>query len=552
MGMTMSEPLRIVPLGGVGEVGRNMTLIEYGDDAIAIDCGLMFPENDMLGIDLVIPDVTYLLDNPELLKAIFLTHGHEDHIGALPYILPQVPVPLYATPLTRGLIEVKLKEAKLLSKTEIRTISTDSVIEVGPFTIEPFHVCHSIPDAIGYGIYTPAGLVVHTGEYKFDPNPTDGKLPDFDRLRSYGDEGVLALLSDSTNAERAGHTPSEQIVSETFDKIFSEAQGRVIVSTFASNISRVQQVINTAYKHNRKLAVVGRSMVDNVKIAMDLGYLSAPDDMMVHVDDLDDYADSRIAIVCTGTQGEPTSALVRMANREHRQVSLKQGDTVILSATAIPGNEELVHRTINNLFRLGADVIYQNLMPVHVSGHASQEEQKMMLELIRPRYFVPIQGEYRMLVLHGRLGAGVGIPPQNIFVIENGQVIEFLDNEAYLAERIPSGHVMIDGLGVGDVGSVVLRDRHLLSRDGFVVVVIALDEQSGELVDGPEIISRGFVYVRDSEDLIEEAKERVIELLESGKLHRDTAATGIRDNLSQFLYQRTRRNPMIFPMVLEV
>ncbi len=548
----MTENLRIVPLGGLGEVGKNMLLIEYGDEAIAIDCGLMFPENDMLGIDMVIPDITYLLDNPELLKAIFLTHGHEDHIGALPYILPEMPVPLYATALTRGLIEVKLKEAKLLAQTEINTISAKSVIQLGSFTIEPFHVCHSIPDAVGYAIHTPRGLVIHTGEYKFDPNPADGKLPDYDRLRAYGDEGVLALLSDSTNAERSGHTPSEQIVSETFEQIFSQARGRIIVSTFASNISRVQQVINIALKHNRKLAVVGRSMVDNVKMALDLGYLSAPEDMIVHVDDLEDYPDSQIAIVCTGTQGEPTSALVRMANREHRQVSLKPGDTAILSATAIPGNEELVHRTINNLFRLGVDVIYQNLMPVHVSGHASQEEQKMMLELTRPKYFIPVQGEYRMMVLHGRLGQEVGIPAENIFVIENGQVIEFAEEGAWLAERISSGHVMVDGLGIGDVGSVVLRDRHLLSRDGFVVVVIALDEQTGELMEGPDIISRGFVYIRDSEDLLEEAKERVIELLESGKMHRDTAATVIRDNLTQFLYKRTRRRPMIFPMVLEV
>ncbi len=548
----MTEILRIVSLGGLGEVGKNMTLIEYGDEAIAIDCGLMFPENDMLGIDLVIPDVTYLLDNPGLLKAIFLTHGHEDHIGALPYILPEVPVPIYATTLTRGLIEVKLKEARLLSQTEINTISTDSVIELGSFTIEPFHVCHSIPDAVGYAIYTPRGLIIHTGEYKFDPNPTDGKLPEFDRLRSYGDDGVLALLSDSTNAERPGHTPSEQIVSDTFEQIFSQAKGRIIVSTFASNISRVQQVINIAMKHHRKLAVVGRSMVDNVKMALALGYLTAPEDMIVHVDDLEDYPDSQIAIVCTGTQGEPTSALVRMANQEHRQVSLKEGDTAILSATAIPGNEELVHRTLNNLFRLGVDVIYQSLMPVHVSGHAAQEEQKQMLELTRPRYFIPIQGEYRMLVLHGRLGREVGIPAENIFVIENGQAIEFDDDGAFLAERVSSGHIMVDGLGIGDVGSVVLRDRHLLSRDGFVVVVIALDEQTGELVEGPDIVSRGFVYVRDSEDLLEEAKERVIDLLESGKLHRDTAATVVRDALTQFLYKRTRRRPMIFPMVLEV
>jgi ribonuclease J len=530
-----------------------MTLIEYGDDAIAIDCGLMFPENDMLGIDLVIPDVTYLLDNPGLLKAIFLTHGHEDHIGALPYVLPDVPAPLYATRLTGGLIEVKLREAKLLGQTEIHTITSDSVIEIGPFTIEPFHVCHSIPDAVGFAIYTPQGIVIHTGGYKFDYTPADGKLPDIDRLRAYGHEGVLVLLSDSTNAERPGHTPSEQIVSETFDKIFGETGGRIIVSTFASNISRVQLVINAALAHNRKIAVVGRSMVDNVKMALSLGYLTVPEDMIIHTDDLDNYPDSQITVVCTGTQGEPTSALVRMANQNHRQVSLRPGDTVILSATAIPGNEELVHRTLNNLFRLGTDVIYQSLMPVHVSGHAAQEEQELMLELVRPRYFIPVQGEYRMLVLHARLGESVGIPPENIFVVENGQIIEFDSEGAYLTEEIvPSGQILVDGLGIGDIGKVVLRDRHLLSRDGFVVVVVAIDERTGRLVDGPEIISRGFVYVRDSEDLLDEAKDRVTDLLESGKMHRDTAATVIRDSLSRLLYDRTRRNPMIFPVVLEV
>lgn len=548
----MKEPLRIVPLSGVGEVGKNMTIIEYGDDAIAIDCGLMFPEHDMLGIDLVIPDTTYLLDNPGLLKAIFLTHGHEDHIGALPYILPEMPVPLYATRLTQGLIEVKLKEAKLLEKIEINTITTDSVIEIGPFTIEPFHVCHSIPDAVGYAIYTPQGLVIHTGEYKFDYTPADGREPDLDRLRAYGDEGVLALLSDSTNAERPGHTPSEKTVSEAFEEIFDQATGRIIVATFASNISRVQQVINIAMAHNRKLAVVGRSMVDNVKMALNLGYLTAPEDMIIHIDDLEDYPDRQIAVVCTGTQGEPTSALVRMANQEHRQVRLREGDTIILSATAIPGNEELVHRTINNLFRLGADVIYQSLKPVHVSGHASQEEQKLMLELTRPQYFIPIQGEFRMLVLHARLGEEVGIAPDNIFVIENGQVIEFDEEGAFPAEVVPNGLIMVDGLGIGDVGKVVLRDRHLLAKDGFVVVVVAIDERTGDLVEGPDIISRGFVYVRNSEELLEEAKERVIDLVDSGKMHRDTAATVIKDNISQFLYQRTRRNPMIFPVVLEV
>jgi ribonuclease J len=547
------ESLRIVPLGGVGEVGKNMTLIEYGDEAIAIDCGLMFPENDMLGIDFVIPDVTYLLDNPDLIKAILLTHGHEDHIGALPFILPQLPpVPLYATRLTQGLIEVKLKEAKLLDKVEIKTITTESVIEIGPFRIEPFHACHSIPDTVGYAIYTPRGLVIHTGEYKFDYTPIDGKPPDLDRLRAYGDEGVLVVLSDSTNAERPGHTPSEQVVMEAFGKIFSQAKGRILVSTFASNISRVQMVINTAIAHRRKVAVVGRSMIDNVSMARKLGYLDVPPDMLIDLDDLDDYPDRQLAIVCTGTQGEPTSALVRMANQEHRHVRIHKGDTVILSATAIPGNEELVHRTLNNLFRLGADVIYQSLMPVHVSGHAAQEEQKMMLQLLRPEYFIPIQGEYRMLVLHGRLGEEVGIPPDNIFVIENGQTVEFDEEIAFLAERVPSGHLMVDGSSVGDVGSVVLRDRHMLSRDGFLVVVIALDEKTGKLVDGPDIVSRGFINMNDSEELLDEAKEYVTDLLEKGRAHRDTASVVIRDHLSRFLYQRTRRSPMIFSMVLEV
>ncbi len=543
--------LRIIPLGGFGEVGKNMTVIEYGNDAIVVDCGLMFPESDMLGIDLVIPDVTYLKDRPNLLKAFFLTHGHEDHIGALPYILPQVSAPLYATALTRGLIEVKLKEAKLLAKTKIKTITTDSIIEVGPFTIEPFHVPHSIPDAVGYAIYTPAGLVIHTGEFKFDPDPIDGRPPSIDRLRSYGDDGVLVMLSDSTNAERPGHTPSEQVVSQTFEEIFNEAQGRIIVSMFASNISRIQQVINTAVKHKRKVAMAGRSMVANVKMAMTLGYLNAPEGILIPVEEMEHYPNHEIALVCTGTQGEPTSALVRMANEDHRQVKIKASDTVVLSATAIPGNEELVHRTIDNLFRLGANVIYQSLRPVHVSGHGAQEEQKLMLELIRPQYFVPAQGEYRMLVLHGRHGQATGIDAKNIFIIENGQVVEFSETKGFRAELLEVSNVFIDGLGIGDIGSVVLRDRHMLSRDGFVVVVMALDRQTGKIVNGPDIVSRGFVYMREADDLLEEAKRRVIKLVSKGRMHPDAATSAIKDNLSQFLYQRTHRNPMIFPMVME-
>jgi ribonuclease J len=546
----MTDTLRIIPLGGAGEVGKNMTVFEFGKTAIAVDCGLMFPESDMLGIDLVIPDISYLMEAPDYLKGIFLTHGHEDHIGALPYVLRQLEAPLYATQLTRGLIEVKLREAKLLDTTEIHTIAPGDQVTVGPFTVEFFHVCHSIPDSVGMAIDTPQGLVVHTGEYKFDYTPVHGRLTDYAALAKYGQRGVLALMADSTNAERPGYTPSERVVSETFERLFGQAKGRIIVSTFASNISRVQQVFDCALRHNRRLGVVGRSMVENVRMARNLGYLTAPDDMLLRPGELDNLPPSQVAIVCTGTQGEPTSALVRMANEEHRQVNIQHGDTVILSATPIPGNEELVHRTLDNLFRLGADVYYHRLMPVHVSGHASQEEQKMMISLTQPRYFIPAGGEYRHLVLHAQLANKLGIPEENIFVVENGQVIEFDDKGARLGERVGSGPVLIDGLGIGDVGEVVLRDRHLLSRDGFVVVVVALDEVTGDLIEGPDIISRGFVYMRDAEDLIEQAKSLVIEALANG--HRDTANTLIRDTLAEFLYRQTRRRPMIFPVVLEV
>jgi ribonuclease J len=546
----MTDTLRIIPLGGAGEVGKNMTVVEFEETAIAIDCGLMFPQSDMLGIDLVVPDISYLMEAPDYLKGIFFTHGHEDHIGALPYLLRQLQAPLYATRLTRGLIEVKLREGRLLDTTQIHTMAPGDRVQVGPFTVESFHVCHSIPDSVGLAIDTPYGLVVHTGEYKFDYTPVHGRLTDYAALAGYGERGVLVLLSDSTNAERPGYTPSERLVSETFERVFSRAEGRIIVSTFASNISRVQQVIDCAIQHNRRIGVVGRSMVDNVRMARNLGYLTATDEMFLRSEELETVPPSQVAIVCTGTQGEPTSALVRMASQEHRQVSIQPGDTVILSATPIPGNEELVHRTLDNLFRLGATVYYHRLLPVHVSGHASQEEQKMMISLTRPRYFIPAGGEYRHLVLHARLGKELGIPEENIFVVENGQVIEFDNEGARLGERVGGGHVLIDGLGIGDVGDVVLRDRHLLSRDGFVVVVVALDEASQEIIEGPDIISRGFVYMRDAEELIEEAKSLVIEALTNG--HRDTASALIRDTLADFLYQRTRRRPMIFPVVLEV
>jgi ribonuclease J len=546
----LAETLRIIPLGGAGEVGKNMTVFEFGETAIAVDCGLMFPESDMLGIDLVIPDVGYLMEAPDYLKAIFLTHGHEDHIGALPYVLRQLDVPLYATRLTRGLIEVKLREAGLLDSTEIHTIAPGDQITIEPFTVQPFYVCHSIPDAVGLAIDSPYGLLIHTGEYKFDYTPVYGRLTDYGALADYGQRGVLALMADSTNAERPGYTPSERTVSEAFEKIFGHTDGRIIVATFASNISRVQQVVDCALQYNRRLGVVGRSMVDNVRMARNLGYLSAPDDMFLRPEELETLPPSQVAIVCTGTQGEPTSALVRMANQEHRQVSIQPGDTIILSATPIPGNEELVHRTLDNLFRLGAFVYYHRLLPVHVSGHASQEEQKMMISLTRPRYFIPIGGEYRHLILHARMAEELGIAKENIFVVENGDVIEFDDQGGRLGERVQAGPVLIDGLGIGDVGDVVLRDRRLLSHDGFVVVVVALDDATGELIEGPDIISRGFVYMRGAEDLIEEAKGIVIEVLSNG--HRDTASNLIHDSLAEFLYRRTRRRPMIFPVVLEV
>jgi ribonuclease J len=527
-----------------------MTVFELGETAIAVDCGLMFPQSDMLGIDLVIPDISYLMEAPDFLKGIFLTHGHEDHIGALPYVLRQIEAPLYATRLTRGLIEIKLREAGLLESTQMHTIAPGDRVTVGPFTVQPFYVCHSIPDSVGLAIETPYGLVVHTGEYKFDYTPVQGRLTDYAALAEYGRRGVLALMADSTNSERPGYTPSERVVSETFEKIFSQAEGRIIVSTFASNISRVQQVIDCAVRHNRRLGVVGRSMIENVRMARSLGYLTAPDDLFLRPEELDVFPPYQVAIVCTGTQGEPTSALVRMANQEHRQVNIQRGDTVILSATPIPGNEELVHRTLDNLFRLGASVYYHHLLPVHVSGHASQEEQKMMISLTQPRYFIPIGGEYRHLVLHAQLARQLGIPEENIFVVENGQVVEFDGQTARLGERVIGGHVLIDGMGIGDVGDVVLRDRRLLSHDGFVVVVVALDEATGDLIEGPDIVSRGFVYMRDAEDLIEEAKQVVIEVLSNG--HRDTASNLIHDTLAEFLYRRTRRRPMIFPVVLEV
>jgi ribonuclease J len=545
------ECLRIIPLGGVGQIGKNMTVFEYNGQLLVIDCGLMFPESDMLGIDIVIPDMNYVFERKDNVRAVVVTHGHEDHVGGLPYLMQEVHAPLFATRLTRGLIEVKLKEHHLLDSTELHTVSPSDVLDLSPFTVEFFRVCHSIPDGIGLGITTPVGLVVHSGDFKFDQTPVDGQLTNFAKLAELGGRGVHVLLSDSTNAETDGQTPSEQVVGETFDRIFAQAQGRIIVATFASNISRVQQVADTAQKHGRRMGIVGRSMLNYAKKAVELGYLDLPPDDLLSPQEMNNLPAHEVAIACTGSQGEPTSALVRMSLGEHRQVNIRPGDSVIVSATPIPGNEELINRTLDNLFRAGANVFYHERARVHVSGHASREEHKLMLNLTRPRFFVPIHGEYRHLVHHARMAEQVGIPGENIFLVESGTILEFGLDWGRVNGQVAEGHVLVDGLGVGDVGNIVLRDRHLLSRDGFVVVVVAVDADSGDVMEGPDIITRGFVYIRESGDLIKDAASCVLEAVQYGG-PRATLSANIKDSLGEFLYRQTKRRPMILPVVMEV
>ena len=541
--------LRIIPLGGLGEIGRNMMVVEYGDSLIVIDAGLMFPENEMLGVDIVIPDLRYVIERRQQLRGIIVTHGHEDHTGALPYLLKNVWAPVYATPLTQGLIEVKLREHNLRDVT-FRPIRVDTPLSLGPFEIDFFRVAHSIPDGVGLGIRTPVGMIVHSGDFKFDHSPVDGQRIDFGKLADMGRAGVLLLLSDSTNAETPGYTPSEQEVGQTFDRLFGKAPGRVLVATFASNISRVQQVIDTAGRYNRKVGVVGRTMVNNVRVAMDLGYLRVPDGLLLPIEEINRLPPRQVAIVCTGSQGEPTSALVRMAQNDYRSVSLMPGDTVIVSATPIPGNEEFVNRTINNLFRLGANVYYDELLDVHVSGHAGQEEQKLLLNLLRPRFFVPIHGEYRHLVLHAALAERVGIPPQNIVIMESGEVLELTENSARVVDRVAEGYVFVDGRGVGDVGQAVLDDRRLLSQNGFLVAVVALDGESGELLAGPQIVSRGLVYNQEAEEFIQGARDLVRDVVSEtprGELERR-----LRESLIDYVYNEIGRRPIVMPVVMDV
>jgi ribonuclease J len=517
---------------------------------LLIDCGIMFPENDMLGIDFIIPDWKYLRDKRDQLRGIIITHGHEDHTGGLPYLLKEMPeVPVFATKLTRGLIEVKLRNHKLLDQVRLQTIEAGSRIELGPFGLEFFRVAHSIPDGVGVGITTPAGLVVHTGDFKFDHTPVDGKPTDFAKLAEFGGRGVLALMSDSTNADQPGTTPSERVVDAAFTQVFSEAKGRILVGTFASLISRIQQVANAAQRHNRKLAFTGTSMLENVKMAQKLGYLDLPSDLIVRLDDIKKMPSDRVVIMTTGTQGEPSSVLARVAIGQHSQIQIERGDTVIMSAHPIPGNEEMVNRTINRLFQRGANVLYDPIAQVHVSGHASQEEQKLMLNLVKPEYFIPVHGELRHLRAHEALARQLGIPAQNIFVIENGYSVEFDGGEGRIGERVPGGYIYIDGSGVGDVGPTVLRDREVLGRDGFVIAVIHRDPDRGVIIDQPELISKGFIHPEDGEDILSGAAEMVLRLSSDTTLSDKALRDSIKDKLAEYLYRETKRRPMIIPIL---
>lgn len=551
----IQSKLNIIPLGGLGEIGKNMTVFRYGDDIILVDAGLMFPEDDMLGIDLVIPDITYLVENKDKVKAIFLTHGHEDHIGALPYVMKQIEAPVYGTALTLGILQGRLKENGVSSEA-CKVIKPGDKIHAGNFKVEFMRVNHSIPDAVALAIHTPIGIIIHTGDFKFDQTPVDGQVTEFNKFAEFGDQGVLALMADSTNAERPGYTQSEKIVGQTFDDEFRYAKNRIIIATFSSNVHRIQQAVDSAVRYKRKVAVIGRSMVNVVNISMELGYLKIPEGVLIDIDETNNYTPDKIVIITTGSQGEPMSALTRMAMSDHKKVDIVPGDTVIISATPIPGNEKLVSRTIDHLYKLGADVIYEKSNGVHVSGHASQEEIKMMHNLVRPKFFIPVHGEYRHLIKHAQLAGSLGMPRENIVVGENGAIIELTRNSIGINGRVPSGKVLVDGLGVGDVGNIVLRDRRQLSQDGIMIVVVTIDKNTCTVVSGPDIVSRGFVYVREAESLMETAKEKVQQALDkceqSNVSEWSVIKSAVRDSLGRFLYEKTRRRPMILPIIMEI
>nr|WP_134700431.1 ribonuclease J [Ammoniphilus sp. YIM 78166] len=548
-----NKVLSIFALGGVGEIGKNMYVVQYDDEMVVIDAGLKFPEEEMLGIDMVIPDITYLQENRDKVKGIFLTHGHEDHIGGLAYVLKHLNVPVYGSKLTLGLVELKLKEAGILKDASLILVDDQSVISLETLSVSFFKTTHSIPDSLGICVDTPEGKVVHTGDFKFDQTPVDYEVADLAAMTRIGAEGVVALLSDSTNSDKPGFTGSERKVGQAIDRIFYQAKGRIVVATFASNIHRIQQVLDAAQHYGRKVAVIGRSMQNVMQVALDLGYLHAAEGMLIDVEDIHRYAAEQVAILSTGSQGEPMSALTKMARSAHRKVDILPGDTVLIAATPIPGNERHVGRIVDQLYRIGADVYYGP--EVHVSGHGSQEELKLMINLLKPKYFIPVHGAFRMMRSHAKLAELVGIPPDHIFLLDNGDTVEISGGLARLGGRVHAGQVLIDGLGVGDVGNIVLRDRKLLSQDGILVVVVTLCKQTGAILSGPDILSRGFVYVRESEALLDEANKLVSQILlrcmEEKVNEWSSLKNSVRDGLSRFLYEKTKRRPMILPIIME-
>ncbi|MBP5427636.1 MAG: ribonuclease J [Clostridiales bacterium] len=552
----MTKKLKVIPLGGLGEIGKNITVIEYEDNIIVVDCGMGFPEDELLGIDLVIPDVTYLEKNVEKIKGIVLTHGHEDHIGALPYVLKKINVPVYGTRLTLGLVEQKLEEHRIKDVVKTKVVNQGDTIKLGCFKVEFIRTTHSIADSVALAIYTPEGIVVHTGDFKIDHTPIEGEPIDLIRFAELGRKGVLLLMADSTNAERKGYTMSEKTVGATFDRIFSEAKNRIIVATFASNVHRVQQVINSAVKYGRKVAICGRSMLNMAKVAIELGYMSVPEGVLVEIDSIKKYPQEKTVIITTGSQGEPMSALTRMAVSEHKKVDIVPGDLVVISASPIPGNEKLISRVINELLKKGADVIYEDLAEIHVSGHACQEELKIIHRLVKPKFFMPVHGEYKHLRKHAELVSSLGMPSKDIFLMEIGRTLELTKDRAQITGFVQAGRVLVDGLGVGDVGNIVLRDRKHLSQDGLIVIVITIDGASGSVIAGPDIISRGFVYVRESEKLMDDIKNVAKKALNKtqGKKKSDWATKKglIKEDLKEYLYEKTKRRPMILPIIMEV
>ena len=550
------ESLRIIPLGGLGEIGKNITAIEYEDEIIVIDCGISFPDEDMYGIDLVIPDIKYLLDNKDKVKGLFLTHGHEDHIGAIPYILKQINMPVYGTKLTIGLVESKLKEHDMLSKTNLIPISPGESIKLNKLIIEFIRVTHSIAESCALAIHTPIGIILHTGDFKINYTPIDGKVMDLNRIAQLGQEGILLLMADSTNVERAGHSLSEKIIGETLNRIISNANGRVIVATFASNIHRMQQIADASMMYNRKIVFSGRSMENISNVAMDLGYLHIPKESIVGIEDLNRYPSDKITIITTGSQGEPMAGLSRIAYGSHRHISIEQDDLFIISSSPIPGNDKLVSRVINQLYRKGVEVIYEDLEDIHVSGHAYKEELKLIHTLVKPKYFMPVHGEYRHLKHHSDLALKLGMDKSNVFTLETGQVLEISQDKAIATEKVHTGVVFVDGIGVGDVGNIVLRDRRDLARDGMVTIVVAINKETYSIVSGPDIITRGFIYARESEDLIKKikdvAKEEIEICLENNIIEWQVLKSGVRKSVEQLLYHKTKRRPSVFPIIMEV